>query len=68
MLSTSEGRLTVRNLVWVLIVLSAVGFILAVVGVFMGRPLLRVGPEGMSRTCTNLALLAIALMMATNKK
>lgn len=68
MLSPSEGRLTVRNLVWVLIALSALGFILAVVGVFMGRPILGVGPEGMSRTCTNLAVLAIALMLATHKK
>lgn len=57
-----------RNLVWVLIALSALGFILAVVGVFMGRPILGVGPEGMSRTCTNLAVLAIALMLATHKK
>jgi len=58
----------VRNLVWVLIALSALGFILAVVGVFVGRPILGVAPEGMSRTCTNLAVLAIALMMATHKK
>ena len=56
-----------RSLIWVLIALSAVGFVLAVIGVYTNG-LIGVTAEGFSRGCSNLALLAIALMLATKKK
>jgi hypothetical protein len=43
--------------------LAALAFVLAVVTHFAG-PLLRTQPEAYSRACTNLALLAIALVLA----
>lgn len=45
----------------VLIGFSALGFVLAVIGVLVGGPILGVSPEGFSRGCSNLALIAIAL-------
>ena len=56
-----------RSLIWVLIALSAVGFVLAVIAVYT-YGLLGVTAEGFSRACSNLALLAIALMLASKKK
>ena len=50
------------NLVRVLIGLAALAFVLAVVTHFAG-PLLRTQPEAYSRASTNLALLAIALVL-----
>lgn len=45
-----------------LIGLSALAFVLAVIGAAVhSGPILRITPEGFSRACTNLALLAIAL-------
>ena len=49
-----------RNLGIILICLSALGFILAIITSFVG-PIAGVTPEGFSRGCTNLALIAIAL-------
>jgi hypothetical protein len=46
----------------VLVALAALGFILAIITNF-GGGLLGVAPEGFSRACTNLALLAIALVL-----
>jgi hypothetical protein len=51
-----------RTLAKVLIGLAALGFVLAVAGVFAGR-IMHVTPEGYSRACSNLALLAIALVL-----
>jgi hypothetical protein len=51
------------NLVRVLIGLAALAFVLAVVTHFAG-PLLRTQPEAYSRASTNLALLAIALVLS----
>jgi hypothetical protein len=42
--------------------LAAFAFVLAVVASFVG-PILDTSPEGFSRPCTNLALLAIALVV-----
>jgi hypothetical protein len=50
------------NLVRVLIGLAALAFVLAVVTHFAG-PLLSTQPEAYSRASTNLALLAIALVL-----
>jgi hypothetical protein len=57
-----------RTLAWVLIALSALGFVLAVVGSQVSWILFGVTSEGYSRACTNLALLAIALLMISGKK
>jgi hypothetical protein len=51
-----------RTLAKVLIALAGLAFVLAVVGAFAGR-LMNVHPEGYSRACSNLALLAIALVL-----
>jgi hypothetical protein len=53
-----------RNLMWILIVLSAVAFVLAVVGALTHVGILRVAPEGYSRASANLALIAIAVLLA----
>jgi len=56
-----------RSLTRVLISLSAVGFVFAVVGSFTGA-ILGISPEGFSRGCTNLALIAIALLLTLYKE
>jgi hypothetical protein len=58
---TPEGRM--RTLAKVLVGLAGVAFLLAVVTAFTGR-FMHVHPEGFSRACSNLALLAIALVLA----
>jgi len=57
-----------RNLTRALILLSAVGFVLAVLGSFMGVTIVGISPEGFSRACTNLALIAIALLLVLDKE
>jgi len=57
-----------RHLVWILVVLSALGFVLAVYGSLTGNWLLNVGPEGYSRACSNLALIAIVLVLLHRAK
>ena len=54
-----------RTLAKVLTGLAALAFVLAVITPFTdtGR-IMRVYPEGFSRACANLALLAIALVLA----
>jgi hypothetical protein len=52
-----------RTLAKALVGLAALAFLLAVVTAFTGR-LMHVHPEGFSRACSNLALLAIALRVA----
>jgi hypothetical protein len=56
-----------RMLAWLLILLSAIGFILAVVGVYTNG-IAGVTAEGFSRGATNLTLLAIALILLDHKK
>jgi hypothetical protein len=51
-----------RNLAKVLVALAALAFILAVVAAFVGR-IVDLQPEGFSRASSNLALLAIALVL-----
>ncbi|MCK5596458.1 MAG: hypothetical protein KAJ04_03330 [Candidatus Eisenbacteria sp.] len=57
-----------RKLTRALISLSVVGFVLAVVGSFTRVAILGIAPEGFSRGCTNLALIAIALLLALDKE
>jgi len=54
---------SMRPLAKLLVGLAALAFVLAVVTTFTGR-IMQFYPESFSRACTNLALLAIALMMA----
>jgi hypothetical protein len=49
-----------RTLAKLFVALAALAFVLAVVSIYTGR-LMDVRPEGFSRACSNLALLAIAL-------
>ena len=49
-----------RNISIALIILSAIGFILAIISAYAGT-LGGIAPEGFSRGCTNLALISIAL-------
>ena len=51
-----------QNLVKAMVGLAALGFVLAVVGVFIGG-FMGIAPESYSRACTNLALLGIAFSM-----
>jgi hypothetical protein len=51
-----------RNLAKVLVGLAGLAFVLAIVTTFTGR-LMHVHPEGFSRACSNLALIAIALVL-----
>ncbi|KPL11049.1 hypothetical protein AMJ85_04815 [candidate division BRC1 bacterium SM23_51] len=57
-----------KNVAWALIGLSALGFVGAVVLAVSSRGVLGVAAEGFSRACSNLALLAIALLLATGEK
>ena len=45
-----------------LVVLAALTFVLAVVGAWTGT-IMGIGAEAYSRACTNLALLALAIVM-----
>lgn len=56
-----------RNIVIVLICLSALGFVLAVIDAFTG-PIAGVTAEGFSNGSTNLALIAIALSVCCTCK
>ena len=51
------------NIAKVLVGLAALGFLAAVSTAFMGGWIANIPAESFSRTCTNLSLLAIALMM-----
>lgn len=51
-----------------LIALAALAFLLAIVGTLMETTILGAPPEALSRTCTNLALLAIASCLCCNGK
>ena len=49
-----------RNLGIALILVSALGFVLAVIAAFTGH-IGNISPEGFSRVCSNLALISIAV-------
>lgn len=57
-----------RNVAWVLVAGSAVGFICTVVVSLAGTRVLGMGPEASSRASMNLALIAIALFLASSTK
>ncbi len=54
-----------RTLAKVLIALAGLAFVLAVVGAFTGR-IVHIRPESYSRASSNLALLAMALVLTFN--
>jgi hypothetical protein len=62
-----EGHF-MRTFIWVLIGLSALGFVLAVISALLNIPLWGVSAEGLSRACTNLALIAIAVHLVVKEK
>ena len=45
-----------------LVLLAVITFVLAIVGAFTGN-IMAIGAEAYSRACTNLALLALAVVM-----
>lgn len=52
-----------RNIVMILIALAVVSFLLAIITALWLNTLLGIEPEGYSFGCTNLSLIAIALLM-----
>jgi len=56
-----------EKLTGALISVAALGFILAVVSVFLGGTFLSISAEAFSRACTNLALIAIAVTLWSEK-
>ena len=50
-----------------LIGIAALAFVIAVLGAVLRFDLLGVGPEGYSRACSNLVLIAIALSLGFNR-
>jgi hypothetical protein len=57
-----------QTLVKVLISLSALAFVLAVIEVLFTGPIMNIVPESLSRACTNLAIIAIALSICFKEK
>ena len=62
-----SGGYEVQNVLIGLVGLSGLAFVLAALSVLMGTPIARVAPEGYSRACSNLALIAIALAVIFGK-
>ena len=54
-----------RTLIWVLIIISSLSFILAFISALGRVAFLGVQPEGFSNASANLALIAIALLLAS---
>jgi len=57
-----------NNVIIGLIVLSALAYVLAVIGAVFSFNILGVSPEAFSRACSNLALIAIALGIWHSKR
>jgi hypothetical protein len=57
-----------RLLVRILIAAATVAFILAILGAIWNFRMLNVAPEGYSRACSNLALIAIALILSFRER
>jgi hypothetical protein len=56
-----------QSFIWILVVLAAVAFVLAVISSFFG-PILGVWPEAFSRAANNIALIAIALAILSDRR
>jgi len=56
-----------HSLIWLLVVLAAVAFVLAVISSFFG-PILGVWPEAFSRAANNIALISIALALLADRR
>lgn len=52
------------NMTKALVTLSGIAFLLAVIGNLFTGPMMGVHPEGFSRACGNLALIAIGVALA----
>ena len=57
-----------KNLIWLLIALSAFCFVLAAIQSLWHFAPIGVQPEGLSSASTNFALIAIALLLVLKKK
>ena len=57
-----------RNFIWVLLACSGLSFVIAVFSVLMRwQGIAGIAAEGFSNGCTNLALIAIALLLLSKK-
>jgi hypothetical protein len=56
------------NIMKGLVILSALGFVLAVAGSLIQINILGIPPEAFSRACSNLALVAIAMAVCFKKE
>jgi hypothetical protein len=56
-----------HNFIWLLVVLAAAAFVLAVVASLFG-PVLGIWPEAFSRAANNIALIAIALALLADRR
>jgi len=56
------------NIVNALIILACLAFVLAIIEALFGFRIIGLQPEGLSRACTNLALIAIALTVCLENK
>ena len=57
-----------KNLIRVLIGISALSFVLAVVATLLGGSVLEIHAAAYSKTCSNLALIAIAMTLSFSEK
>ena len=56
------------NIIKALIILACLAFVLAIIEALFGFFIIGVRPEGFSRACTNLLLIAIALTVCLKKE
>ena len=56
------------NILKALIALSCLAFVIAVLGSVLGFDFLGVDPEGYSRACSNIALIAIGLAVCFKER
>jgi hypothetical protein len=60
---TTTEDITMKNIAMGLVVLSVLGFLLAVAAVLVTGPIAGIGAEAFSRASANLALIAIGLIV-----
>jgi hypothetical protein len=53
-----------RQMMWILIIFAAIAFLIGGIAALMHSPIAGVTPRGYSRASANLALIAIAVLLA----